>query len=85
MLEKNFAENATCDPLKYFEKPEEVVFNNELSRQEKIKILESWRDMCKKMEIAEYEGMKDVTEDLLPLINNKILELTAEIIPTVRH
>lgn len=77
MLKNEFVEGAICDPLIYFKSPEEVIANPILSRSEKLKILESWKDLCQKRDLAEYEGMRNVKEDMLPEINEKIMELMA--------
>ncbi len=66
MLNKDIflLEDAICNPLKYFNRPEDVVADSELSKSEKLKILESWKDICQKIEIADSEGMRQGTEDL---------------------
>ncbi|HAZ11218.1 MAG: hypothetical protein A2X86_08400 [Bdellovibrionales bacterium GWA2_49_15] len=73
----SFVEDASCDPWKYFKSPEEVVANNDLSPDEKFRILESWKDICQKIKVAEDDGMRDVPNDLLPKINDKICEIKA--------
>ena len=51
-------EKALLDPGLVFKTPDEVVTNNELSREQKIKILRRWEYDVRELEVAEEEGMK---------------------------
>jgi hypothetical protein len=51
-------EKALLDPGLVFKTPDEVVTSNELSREQKIKILRRWEYDVRELEVAEEEGMK---------------------------
>jgi hypothetical protein len=46
------------DPALVFKAPEEVVADNELSREQKIKILQRWEYDVRELQVAEEEGME---------------------------
>lgn len=50
-------EKALVDPGSVFKTPEEVVSNNELSREQKIKILHRWEFDVRELQVAAEEGM----------------------------
>lgn len=50
-------EKAVVDPGSVFKAPEEVVSNNELSREQKIKILHRWEFDVRELQVAAEEGM----------------------------
>ncbi|HXV79648.1 MAG TPA: hypothetical protein VEG60_07190 [Candidatus Binatia bacterium] len=50
-------EKALVDPGSVFQTPEEVVANNELSREQKIKILHRWEFDVRELQVAAEEGM----------------------------
>ena len=51
-------EKALLDPGLVFKTPDEVVTSDELSREQKIKILRRWEYDVRELEVAEEEGMK---------------------------
>jgi len=51
-------EKALVDPALVFKTPEEVLTSNELSREQKIKILHRWEYDVRELEVAEEERMK---------------------------
>jgi hypothetical protein len=51
-------EKALLDPSLVFKTTEEVLASNELSREQKIKILHRWEYDVRELEVAEEEGMR---------------------------
>ncbi len=51
-------DKALVDPALVFKAPEEVVADNELSREQKIRILQRWEYDVKELQVAEEEGME---------------------------
>ena len=51
-------DKALVDPALVFKAPEEVVADNELSREQKIKILQRWEYDVRELQVAEEEGME---------------------------
>jgi hypothetical protein len=51
-------DKALVDPALVFKAPEEVVADNELSREQKIKILHRWEYDVRELQVAEEEGME---------------------------
>ena len=51
-------EKALIDPALVFKTPEEVLADNELSREQKIKILRRWEYDVRELQVAEEEGME---------------------------
>ncbi len=51
-------DKALVDPALVFKAPEEVLADNELSREQKIKILQRWEYDVRELQVAEEEGME---------------------------
>lgn len=51
-------DKALVDPALVFKAPEEVLADNELSREQKIKILRRWEYDARELQVAEEEGME---------------------------
>ena len=51
-------DKALVDPGLVFKTPKEVVGNNELSREQKIKILRRWEYDVRELQVAAEEGME---------------------------
>jgi hypothetical protein len=51
-------DKALVDPALVFKTPEEVLANNELSREQKIEILQRWEYDVRELQVAEEEGME---------------------------
>jgi hypothetical protein len=51
-------EKALLDPALVFKTPEEVLADNELSREQRIKILRRWEYDVRELQVAEEEGME---------------------------
>jgi hypothetical protein len=51
-------EKALLDPSLVFKTPEEVLADNDLSREQKIKILQRWEYDVRELQVAEEEDMK---------------------------
>ena len=51
-------EKALLDPGLVFKTPDEVLAEKDLSREQKIKILQKWEYDARELEVAEEEGMK---------------------------
>jgi len=61
-------EKAILVPASVFKTPEEVLNSQELSRDQKIKILRSWEYDARQLEVAEEENMIGTQEDILDKI-----------------
>jgi hypothetical protein len=48
---------ALNNPATVFERPEEIVQNNELSREQKIEILRRWEYDARELQVADEESM----------------------------
>jgi hypothetical protein len=51
-------EKALLDPSLIFKTPAEILANNDLSTEEKIKILQKWEYDARELQVAEEEGMR---------------------------
>ena len=51
-------DKALVDPALVFKTPEEVLADNELSREQKIEILQRWEYDVRELQVAEEEGME---------------------------
>jgi len=49
---------ALINPSAVFQKPQDVIERNDLSRQQKIEILRRWEYDLRELQVAEEEGMK---------------------------
>ena len=65
-------EKAKLDPAAVFNSPQEVVSNQELSREQKIEILRQWEQDARLMEVAEEENMPDPQPKLLQPIRDAL-------------
>lgn len=69
---------ALLDPTSVFENPAQVLHANDLSREQKIEILERWRYDAELMEIAEEENMtKSNGKDMLRAVLEALRSLGA--------
>ncbi len=71
-------EKAILVPASVFKTPEEVLNSQELSRDQKIKILRSWEYDARQLEVAEEENMIGTQEDILDQIIFALRSLDAE-------
>jgi hypothetical protein len=62
---------AVTNPSAIFDKPEEVVERNDLSREQKIEILRRWEYDARELQVADEEGM--APSDPQPVILDAIL------------
>jgi hypothetical protein len=58
-------EKAKLNPAAVFKSPQEVVSSQELSRDQKIEILQQWEQDARLMEVAEEENMPGPQSKLL--------------------
>jgi hypothetical protein len=65
-------EKAKLNPATVFNSPQEVVSNQELSREQKIEILRQWEQDARLMEVAEEENMPGPESKLLQPIRNAL-------------
>jgi len=68
-------EKAKLNPAATFSSPQEVVSNRELSREQKIEILQRWEHDATAMEVAEEEGMPGPQPKLLQPIREALHSL----------
>ncbi|HEX6143336.1 MAG TPA: hypothetical protein VFZ01_11490 [Geminicoccaceae bacterium] len=68
-------ERALLDPTAVFDAPEEVVRREDLSREQKVLILQRWAYDARELEIAEDEGMRSAGPDLLDRVLRAIEDL----------
>jgi hypothetical protein len=65
-------EKAKLNPAASFKSPQEVTSNRELSREQKIEILQRWEQDAMAMEVAEEEGMPGPQPKLLQPIRDAL-------------
>ena len=65
-------EKAKLNAAAVFKSPQEVVATQELSRQQKIEILQRWEQDATAMEVAEEEGMPGPQPKLLQPIRDAL-------------
>ena len=65
-------EKAKLNPATVFNSPQEVVSNQELSREQKIEILRQWEQDARLMEVAEEENMPGPESKLLQPIRDAL-------------
>jgi hypothetical protein len=65
-------EKAKLNPAAVFNSPQEVVSNRELSREQKIQILQQWEQDARLMEVAEEENMPGPQPKLLQPIRKAL-------------
>ena len=68
-------EKAKLNPAAGFKSPQEVASNQELSRGQKIEILQRWEQDATAMEVAEEEGMPGTQAKLLQPISDALHSL----------
>ena len=68
-------EKAKLNPAASFKGPQEVVSNQELSREQKIDILQRWEEDATALEVAEEEGMPGPQPKLLQPIRDALHSL----------
>ncbi|CAN5337463.1 hypothetical protein BH10PSE19_BH10PSE19_00420 [soil metagenome] len=61
-------EQAKLDPLSVFNTPNEVLHCKQLTKKQKIEILERWQYDALDLEVAEEENMAGSDKDLLPQV-----------------
>ena len=72
-------EKAMMDPARVFKEPQNVVACNELTRAQKIEILERWEYDARQLEVAEEEaGMEVRRPEMFELILRALHELDFE-------
>lgn len=64
-----------ANPSSHFKTPHDVVIDEKLSREEKIKILHSWEYDARELEVAEEESMISHKPDLLRRVKKALYEL----------
>ena len=70
-------EKALLDPALVFKTPEEVLADNELSREQKIKILRRWEYDVRELQVAEEEGMEGPQPVMLDVVLRALRALGA--------
>jgi hypothetical protein len=65
-------EKAKLNPAAVFKNPQEVVSSQELSREQKIEILQRWEQDARLMEVAEEESMPGPQPKLLQPIRDAL-------------
>jgi len=63
---------ALTDPSAVFKKPQEVIETGDLSREQKIEILQQWEQDARLMEVAEEESMPGPQPKLLQPIRDAL-------------
>ena len=65
-------EKAKLNPAAVFKSPQEVVSTQELSRQQKIEVLQRWEEDARLMEVADEESMPGPQPKLLQPIRDAL-------------
>lgn len=72
-------EQAMFDPTSVFSCPDDVLYEQSLTREQKVKILHRWEYDARQLEVAEDENMAGGPSDLLDNILAALNELNAHI------
>jgi hypothetical protein len=72
-------EQAMLDPTSVFSCPDDVLDEQSLTREQKVKILRQWEYDARQLEVAEDENMAGGPSDLLDNILAALNELNAHI------
>ncbi len=78
-------EKALLDPGLVFKTPEELLANNELSREQKIEILRRWEYDVRELQVAEEESMDGPQPVTLDVVLSALRTLGALRIPSDPH
>jgi len=71
-------EKALLDPALVFNDPADVLHNSELSRSQKIQILQRWEYDVRELQVAEEESMRGPQSVSLDVVLNALRALGAE-------
>lgn len=71
------AERALLDPTAVFDAPEDVLAHPDLNDEQKVLILRRWEYDAREIEIAEDEGMRGESEDMLDRVLSALRTLEA--------
>lgn len=74
-------EAARKNPTNYFQHPDNILENQELTREQKIAILHQWEYDQRELEVAAEENMMGSEEDLLDSILRALRRLDAGVDP----
>lgn len=72
-------EQALLDPASVYQAPAEVLADNTLTREEKIKVLRSWEYDARELEVAEEENMGGGRPSLLGQVLSALHRMDAEV------
>jgi hypothetical protein len=75
---EKWPEDAMRDPASVFDGPETVAARDDLTREEKLRILRSWEYDAAEMSVATEENMPGPENDLLRRILLVLAELTGD-------
>lgn len=70
--------DALLDPTKHYSSPEDVLDDRQLSKKDKIAILEQWVYDARELEVADEENMQGNDDDLLDKVLLALRELKAD-------
>jgi hypothetical protein len=70
-------EKALLDPGLVFKTPQELLANNELSREQKIEILRRWEYDVRQLQVAEEESMEGPQPVTLPAVLQALRDIGA--------
>jgi hypothetical protein len=74
-------EKALVDPGLMFKTPQELLANNELSREQKIAILRRWEYDVRQLQVAEEESMEGPQPVSLPAVLKALRDIGAPVDP----
>lgn len=78
-MNRENVEKAMLDPISVFRSPTEVIDENTLTREQKIKILRRWEYDARELEVAEEENMGGGPPDMLDQVLKGLHRLGAEV------
>jgi hypothetical protein len=70
-------EKALLDPGLVFKTPDELLADNDLTREQKIKILKKWEYDARELQVAEEEGMEGPQPVTLDAVHRALRSLGA--------
>lgn len=67
-------EKALLDPASAYQKPDDVVHDESLNREQKIQILRQWEYDARELQVAEEENMPELTADEKGSMLSRVLD-----------
>lgn len=78
-------QKALLDPTSVYQRPEEVVKDSGLSREQKIQILHRWEYDARELQVAEEENMPELTKHKKGSMLSRVLDALHALNASTKH